>query len=107
MQSTCGELASAPDDFTVNHGGTSNVGGEEQKIQAPANGHLLYSHVLLDFCDGNDGNDSNDGSSMVQMWKHQLRLVELKTRQLCLKGPFTFKSLLVPSQFTSVDQPCL
>lgn len=35
VQSRCGELASAPDGFTVNHGGTSNVGGEEQKIQDP------------------------------------------------------------------------
>lgn len=42
-------------------------------------GHLLYSHLLLDFCYINDG---NDGSSKVQMWKHQLRMAELKTRQL-------------------------
>lgn len=81
VQSTCGELASAPDDFTVNHSGTSNK-SRKSKI------HLLYSHLLLDLCDGNDGSDGsngnngNDGSSKVQMLKHQLRLVELKTRQL-------------------------
>lgn len=56
-------------------------------------GHL-YSHLLLDFCDGNDGNngndgyDGNDGPSKVQMWKHRLRLVELKTRQLWLQRSF-------------------